>query len=307
MSGIEEIHKTGAALPEPSDAERKAIAVAKERAATRRPAFVLGYKRRVENGVAHIGVQSKHADQEGWSDRLYETFGTTSQHFVTQQLCRVAETLQDKDGNLSETTMESIVAILDAAQPANEIEAMLIIQMATTHVLILQMTGRCNRIHGETTLQQVGSRSVALSRLHRTFAMQVDALANLRRGGRQKIRVEHVHVYPGGQAVVGHVTTGGAGGEEKNGQQPHAIDRAGSHSTARCGAKTRTGKPCSSWPVAGKRRCRMHGGAHGSGAPSGPRNGNYRHGRRTAEAIAERRQLMAFIREARKFAKQTTG
>jgi hypothetical protein len=29
----------------------------------------------------------------------------------------------------------------------------------------------------------------------------------------------------------------------------------------------------------------MHGGAHGSGAPSGPRNGNYRHGRRTAEAI----------------------
>jgi hypothetical protein len=48
----------------------------------------------------------------------------------------------------------------------------------------------------------------------------------------------------------------------------------------------------------------MHGGAHGSGAPSRPRNGNYRHGRRTAEAIAERREPMAFIREARKFAKQ---
>jgi hypothetical protein len=201
----------------------RSIAVAKERAAARGPAFVLGYKRRVKNGVAHIGVQSKHADQKGWSDRMYETFGTTSQHFVTQQLCRVAEALQDKDGNLSETTMESVVAILDAAQPANEIEAMLIIQMATTHELILQMTGRCNRIHNETTLQQVDSRSVALSRLHRTFAMQVDALANLGRGGRQKIRVEHVHVYPGGQAVVGHVTTGGPRGEEKNAQQPHAI------------------------------------------------------------------------------------
>ena len=48
----------------------------------------------------------------------------------------------------------------------------------------------------------------------------------------------------------------------------------------------------------------MHGGAPGSGAPKGERNGNYRHGRRTAEAIAERRELMNFIREARKFAKQ---
>ena len=32
--------------------------------------------------------------------------------------------------------------------------------------------------------------------------------------------------------------------------------------------------PCKSAPVTGRRRCRMHGGADGSGAPSGPRNGN---------------------------------
>src|SRR5262249_30026536 len=50
--------------------------------------------------------------------------------------------------------------------------------------------------------------------------MQVDALANLRRGGRQRVTVEHVHVHPGAQAVVGNVTTGGT---EKRGRQPHAI------------------------------------------------------------------------------------
>jgi hypothetical protein len=35
-----------------------------------------------------------------------------------------------------------------------------------------------------------------------------DALdgAKLRRGGEQKVTVEHVHVYPGGQAIVGSVT-----------------------------------------------------------------------------------------------------
>ena len=50
------------------------------------------------------------------------------------------------------------------------------------------------------------------------------------------------------------------------------------HGATRCGAKTRRGKPCQSPPVRGKRRCRMHAGAPGSGAPFGRRNGNYRHG-----------------------------
>ena len=31
------------------------------------------------------------------------------------------------------------------------------------------------------------------------------------------------------------------------------------------------GSPGASWPVTGKRRCRMHGGAPGSGAPTGER------------------------------------
>jgi hypothetical protein len=38
-------------------------------------------------------------------------------------------------------------------------------------------------------------------------------------------------------------------------------------------------------------------GAHGSGAPKGARNGNYRHGFYTAETIAERRAVRALIRK----------
>jgi hypothetical protein len=56
------------------------------------------------------------------------------------------------------------------------------------------------------------------------------------------------------------------------------------HGATRCGAKTRRGTACQSPAVRGKRRCRMHGGAPGSGAPSGRRNGNYRHGHFTADA-----------------------
>ena len=43
----------------------------------------------------------------------------------------------------------------------------------------------------------------------------------------------------------------------------------------------------------------MHGGADGIGAPSGKRNGNYRHGLFTCQAIAERRALRALIRDFR--------
>jgi hypothetical protein len=53
--------------------------------------------------------------------------------------------------------------------------------------------------------------------------------------------------------------------------------------------------------VAGKTRCRMHGGAAASGAPKGKRNGEYRHGGFTTEAIDERRRLASLIRDSRDF------
>ena len=72
----------------------------------------------------------------------------------------------------------------------------------------------------------------------------------------------------------------------------------------RCGAKTRSGKPCRSPAVTGRRRCRMHGGAPGSGGPKGARNGNYKHGRYAAETIASRRWLKDQIREVRALTKR---
>jgi glucans biosynthesis protein len=57
----------------------------------------------------------------------------------------------------------------------------------------------------------------------------------------------------------------------------------------------------------GKGRCRLHGGALGSGAPSGPRNGNYRNGRHTKEAIAERRFVRALLRQSRELVQQISS
>ena len=46
---------------------------------------------------------------------------------------------------------------------------------------------------------------VGRSPLVRAFATQVEVLRRLRNGGQQFVRVEHVHVNDGGQAVIGNV------------------------------------------------------------------------------------------------------
>jgi hypothetical protein len=66
----------------------------------------------------------------------------------------------------------------------------------------------------------------------------------------------------------------------------------------RCGAKTRSGKACMSPAVSGKIRCRMHGGAAGSGAPLANKNA-LKHGRFTRGAYAERRLVRSLLQESR--------
>jgi hypothetical protein len=70
------------------------------------------------------------------------------------------------------------------------------------------------------------------------------------------------------------------------------------HRSPRCCARNRRGTPCQSPVVTGRVRCRLHGGAEGSGAPEGNRNA-FRHGRYSAEAIACRRKVAALLRACR--------
>jgi len=79
----------------------------------------------------------------------------------------------------------------------------------------------------------------------------------------------------------------------------HARNTGPMLESARCGAKTRTSGSCRAPALRGKSRCRMHGGAPGSGAPRGNCNAR-KHGLFTGEAIAERKQVQALLGEARK-------
>ena len=78
----------------------------------------------------------------------------------------------------------------------------------------------------------------------------------------------------------------------------HVRNTTSMSASLRCGAKTRAGTACQAPAVSGKARCRMHGGAKGSGAPKGNQNA-FKHGLYTQETIAMRKELNALMRQAR--------
>jgi len=79
----------------------------------------------------------------------------------------------------------------------------------------------------------------------------------------------------------------------------HARNTGPMRASPRCSAKIRTGGSSRLPAVRGNKRCRMHSGAPGSGAPRGNQNAR-KHGRITRDAIAGRKQIQALLGEARK-------
>ena len=67
----------------------------------------------------------------------------------------------------------------------------------------------------------------------------------------------------------------------------------------RCMARTRRGTPCQCPATKARARCRLHGGAKGSGGPKGERNGAFKAGVWTGEAVALRRAAAAVDKIAR--------
>ena len=72
----------------------------------------------------------------------------------------------------------------------------------------------------------------------------------------------------------------------------------------RCGARTRKGSACQAPAVSGRRRCRMHGGTEGAGAPMGNQNA-LKHGRCARAAIDERHEIRRLIEMARQHLLET--
>jgi hypothetical protein len=97
---------------------------------------------------------------------------------------------------------------------------MLAAHMAVTNIVLLELVARTRGAvaghryegNGIKRLDVLGNLT---TKFMRTYTMQVEALARKRRKGQQNITVKHVHVYAGGQAVVGAVSHRGGRGYRK--------------------------------------------------------------------------------------------
>ena len=212
-------------VPEPKGRAKAAIEHAKARVLARRDRVAV--KVASVNGTI-VDVGATHSDDVGQYYHLLDTFGTASNDFMATTFSQTIEALRDAKGTPTQLTINAALAVIGGLQPENEVEALLAAQMAATHGLAMIMLGRARRVELLAQIEVQGSLAV---KLLRTFTMQAETLAKLRRGGGQTVRVEHVHVHSGGQAVVGNVGTGG-GLPIKNEDLPHAKLASLSHADA---------------------------------------------------------------------------
>lgn len=146
---------------------------------------------------------------------VWEAFGTSSRHFIDSALASLGRltTATGRPGAAG-SDLNAALAVVAGISPSSEVEAMLAIQMYATHEAAMAMLTRVHTGAGE---QSVSAANLA-TKLSRTYVAQIEALGRLRRGGEQTVRVEHVHVHAGGQAIVGNVATGGGGTMKLEGQ-----------------------------------------------------------------------------------------
>ena len=107
---------------------------------------------------------------------------------------------------------------------------MLAAHMAVTNIALLELVARTRgAIEGHPYegkgIKRLDVLGNLTNKFMRTYTMQVEALARKRRKGEQSIRVEHVHVYAGGQAIVGNVSHRGGRGYRKNEQRGYERDQ----------------------------------------------------------------------------------
>ena len=144
-----------------------------------------------------------NGESKNWWQRLNKALGTTSSDFVNASLLQLQAAARSPFGTISEMHINAALAMIEAAAPKDEIEGAIAVEMACTHTAAMAILAKLDSGFG--TERRIAAFGSAAARLMKTFTLQVEILRRLRNGGQQFVRVEHVHVNDGGQAVIGNV------------------------------------------------------------------------------------------------------
>lgn len=163
-------------------------------------------KRHADRGVpvaVSLGDQSNHVafkQPDALADAaLAETLGVTDPALAQAILQQVVQTMPKQGAHVAESINLALSALHEIG-PKDGVEGLLAAQMVATSNLAMKFLGRAATAESGDGM----ARDIELAtKLQRTFTSQIEALNRYRGKGQQKMTVEHVHVYEGGQAVVG--------------------------------------------------------------------------------------------------------
>ncbi len=160
-------------------------------------------------------------DPEDCKGALKTIGGSQSDHWNNTLASQVLQTLCiSPDTETYNQQLSATVAALAGIGPKDELEGMMAAQLIASHNAAMECYRR-TMISGQTFEGRRENLNQA-NKLSRTWSTLLEALNRHRGKGQQKVTVEHVHVHPGGQAVVGMVETPGGGDCAKLKERPHA-------------------------------------------------------------------------------------
>ncbi len=157
-------------------------------------------------------IAPKEKDSSKLFPQMMETTGSPDIEFSGTIISQAARTLFTGD---NKEKGNFIAAFMHGLKPRDEMEGVLITQMAGTHNLIMEYMRRA--ILPNQTTEEINDNTSRAYKLMNIYLKQIEAL-NKYRGKmvQQKMTVEHVHVYGGGKAIVGHVESRQTGGGDKD-------------------------------------------------------------------------------------------
>jgi len=151
---------------------------------------------------------------------LCSLFGVADPNVATRLLSQLISVVQpDPHKPVDAATIDQVLTLIEGIRPTDTLEAMTATMLVGAQHAALDCLRRASH-PDQTAAGRALYQSLAFKAM-RTFALLLDALNHGRgKGVTQHIIVEHLSVEPGGQAVVGSVSTGG-GGDAKSARRSH--------------------------------------------------------------------------------------
>ena len=163
--------------------------------------------------IATVGKKIKNPIE----GKFKKILGTGSEELGFLFVCQAMGAMgfiKDKDSN-SEKLKQVMALVFQAIQgigPKNELEAMLSVQITSTHNMSAEFARRA--MHPQQSAEGVDNNINRAVKLMELFINQVACLQKLRGlGPQQTVRVEHINIHPGAQAVLGVVNPNRGEGE----------------------------------------------------------------------------------------------